>query len=263
MDTRSSASASASKRAWYAHSKRVCAHGYDGTLVTVNEAVQRRRRLLGAGTASTKPPAELYAEKVQSATSRVERTFTLVPVIKLDASASNGSLEAILDDDEAEAVEADCFVREAAVQPQAPWALDWLDGHRNGVYSYGVATGLGATVYVLDGGIRTSHSELGGRAIGGYSAACRLGTEPFCVSNGGSWPRDGVIDSTAAALGCSSHGTTPTGSHRVHALFTSPTGSHRVHALPTSPMGSHSARTTVHCIRVYPLLTEPNGICEL
>ena len=69
-----------------------------------------------------------------------------------------------------------------------------LDGQRDSNYEYGVATGTGVHVYVLDTGVRISHNEFGGRARGGFSAFCQTGNEPHCVLNGGDWSRNGVID---------------------------------------------------------------------
>lgn len=52
-----------------------------------------------------------------------------------------------------------------------PWGLDRIDAASglNGRYSY-TLTGAGVTAYILDTGIRTSHTEFGGRASGGYTS---------------------------------------------------------------------------------------------
>jgi PKD repeat protein len=53
-----------------------------------------------------------------------------------------------------------------------PWGLDRIDqtsSTLNGTYNY-TDTGLGVVAYIIDTGIRTTHSEFGGRASGGFTA---------------------------------------------------------------------------------------------
>ncbi len=210
------------RRAWYSASLRSCTLGSSGVIVLVNEAAVRRRL---KSTNQTVSPAAHFAAKISSR-ANVDRVFTLIPAIH--ATVSNASLEQILDDDEASTIEADCVIRlspqvptdeelkqaysmrRLSVQASAPWNLDAIDGTRDSQYRYGVANGANVRIYVLDSGIRTSHNDFGGRALGGYSPYCSTGNEGYCVQNGGSWPQNGVItDATNTALGstCSSHGT--------------------------------------------------------
>ena len=59
-----------------------------------------------------------------------------------------------------------------AAQSAAPWGLDRIDQHSlplNGFYNY-ASTGAGVTAYIIDTGIRMSHTEFGGRAAFGYDA---------------------------------------------------------------------------------------------
>ncbi len=72
-------------------------------------------------------------------------------------------------------------------QPSARWNLDRLDQAAlplNSTYTY-AATGAGVNVYIVDAGIRTTHVEFGGRAVGDTS----------------------VIDDGYGTAGCTWHGT--------------------------------------------------------
>jgi subtilisin family serine protease len=69
-------------------------------------------------------------------------------------------------------VEQDATVPLADVQNGADWGVDRIDQRAlplNHQYAYN-GSGAGATVYIVDTGIRMSHIEFGGRAIPGYSS---------------------------------------------------------------------------------------------
>ncbi|WP_432063403.1 S8 family peptidase [Streptomyces sp. S1] len=70
-------------------------------------------------------------------------------------------------------VEQNQVVRSDATQNNAPWGLDRIDQANlplSGTYTYPDSAGAGVTAYVIDTGVRISHSELAGRAVNGYDA---------------------------------------------------------------------------------------------
>ncbi|WST73003.1 S8 family peptidase [Streptomyces uncialis] len=70
-------------------------------------------------------------------------------------------------------VEQNQRVRIQATQTNAPWGLDRIDQAArplNGTYTYPDSAGTGVTAFVIDTGVRVSHSQLTGRAGNGYDA---------------------------------------------------------------------------------------------
>lgn len=69
-------------------------------------------------------------------------------------------------------VEQDQIVKVSATQKNATWGLDRIDQRNrpvNGSYVYNT-TAPDVTAYVVDTGIRSDHSEFGGRVVGGVTA---------------------------------------------------------------------------------------------
>ncbi|MFJ8297876.1 S8 family peptidase [Streptomyces sp. NPDC094447] len=90
-------------------------------------------------------------------------------------TASLGEKEArrLAADPAVASVEQNRIVRADATQTNAPWGLDRIDQAGlplNGTYTYPDSAGGGVTAYVIDTGVRISHSQLAGRAVNGYDA---------------------------------------------------------------------------------------------
>ncbi|QIJ61824.1 S8 family peptidase [Streptomyces sp. JB150] len=71
------------------------------------------------------------------------------------------------------AVEQNQRVSIDATQTNAPWGLDRIDQASlplSGTYTYPDTAGSGVTAYVIDTGVRITHSQISGRAVNGYDA---------------------------------------------------------------------------------------------
>lgn len=81
---------------------------------------------------------------------------------------------------------ADTPVRASTTQTGMPYGLDRIDQRSlplSGSFTY-TATGSGVTAYIVDTGIRLSHSDFGGRAVTGYDAVTPGGSASDCNGHG-------------------------------------------------------------------------------
>jgi len=85
-------------------------------------------------------------------------------------SFSEGQLSSLLADSRVASVERDAEM--TATQSPATWGLDRIDQRAlplNNTFTYN-ATGAGVNAYIIDTGIRLTHSEFGGRATSGFDS---------------------------------------------------------------------------------------------
>lgn len=83
-------------------------------------------------------------------------------------------------------IEADQEITLDTTQSPATWGLDRIDQHKlplNNSYTYN-ATGSGVTAYIIDTGIRISHTQFGGRASYGYDFVDNDSTASDCNGHG-------------------------------------------------------------------------------
>ncbi|GAB2739623.1 S8 family peptidase [Nocardioides pakistanensis] len=88
------------------------------------------------------------------------------------ASLPPKAVDALRDNPDVAYLEADQRITVSATQTNPTWGLDRIDQDNlplSNSYSYD-ATGSGVTAYIIDTGIRSTHSDLGGRVSGGYTA---------------------------------------------------------------------------------------------
>lgn len=88
------------------------------------------------------------------------------------ATLSPQALDALKKNPSVAYIEADKIIRLTGSQTGATWGLDRIDQRDlplNSIYNYN-QTGAGVNVYIIDTGIRKTHTEFGGRAYHGYTA---------------------------------------------------------------------------------------------
>ncbi len=102
---------------------------------------------------------------------RVDRVFKYA-ISGYSVEMSEKEAEVLSRDPRVKYVEEDGEVYASETQSNATWGLDRIDQRDlplNGTYVYN-ADGTGVRAYIIDTGIRASHTDFGGRVSGGYTA---------------------------------------------------------------------------------------------
>ena len=115
---------------------------------------------------------------------RVQRQYRRA-INGFSAQLSDDALAAVRSNPDVAFVEPDAVVSASATQSGATWGLDRIDQPSlplNQTYTYN-AMGASVTAYILDTGIRTSHTQFGGRAVSGVDVIDG-GTADDCNGHG-------------------------------------------------------------------------------
>ncbi|MBA3746558.1 MAG: S8 family peptidase [Solirubrobacterales bacterium] len=121
----------------------------------------------GTGAASS----ERVERRARGRGGRVDRQYRRA-INGFTARLSDAALAEVRSDPDVAYVEPDAVLSVDTTQTGATWGLDRIDQAAlplNGTYTYTPA-GAGVSAYIIDTGIRTTHSEFGGRAVSGYDA---------------------------------------------------------------------------------------------
>ena len=127
---------------------------------------------------------EVVSEHSAKSGARAEKVFRHA-LKGYAATLTDAQLAEVQADARVDYVEPDAEVHAWTTQTGATWGLDRIDQRNlplSGTFTY-TRTGAGVKAYVIDTGIRFTHSQFGGRAVSGYDAVDG-GTADDCNGHG-------------------------------------------------------------------------------